>query len=90
VTGLSRQQDMVTGLADASDGARLDPFKILANSGEEMLVPQLAELGLEHLRGIVAQFGMDPRRLVMKWKESPRVQEHIVATTPGFRIIRFG
>jgi hypothetical protein len=60
---------MVTGLADASDGARLDPFKILADSGEEMLVSQLAELNLEHLRDVVAQFGMDPGRLVMKWKE---------------------
>lgn len=83
MTGLSRQQDMVTGLADASDGAGLDPFKILADSGEEKPVSQLAELDLEHLRDIVAQFGMDPRRPAMKWKEPRRVREHIVATTPG-------
>ena len=42
---------------------------------------QLAELNLEELRDIVAQFGMDPRRLVMKWKDARRVREHIEATT---------
>jgi len=57
------------------------PFKILADNGEEMLVSQLTELDIEHLRDIVSQFGMDPRRLVMKWKEPQRVREHIVATT---------
>lgn len=61
--------------------AKLDPFKVLAESGEETLVSQLAELDLEFLRDIVAQFGMDPCRLVMKWKEPQRVRDHIVATT---------
>ena len=61
--------------------AKLDPFKILADSGEQVLMAQLAELNLEELRNIVAQFGMDPRRLVMKWKDVQRVREHIAATT---------
>jgi hypothetical protein len=61
--------------------ASLDPFKVLADSDEEALALQLAELDLEHLRDIVAQFGMDPRRLAMKWKEPQRVREHIVETT---------
>jgi hypothetical protein len=61
--------------------AKLDPFKILADSGEQALMAQLAELNLEELRDVVAQFGMDPRRLAMKWKETQRVREHVVATT---------
>jgi hypothetical protein len=61
--------------------AKLDPFKILAESGEHALMAKLADLDREELRDIVAQFGMDPRRLVMKWKDVQRVREHIVATT---------
>jgi hypothetical protein len=61
--------------------AKIDPFKILTDSGEQALMAQLAELDLEELRDIVAQFGMDPRRLVMKWRDAHRVREHIVATT---------
>lgn len=34
--------------------AILDPFKVLADSDEEALALQLAELDLEHLRDIVA------------------------------------
>lgn len=61
--------------------AKLDPLKILAESGEDGLTIRLAGLDLEELRDIVAQFGMDPRRLVMRWKDVERVQAHIVATT---------
>jgi hypothetical protein len=61
--------------------AKLDPFKILAESGEHALTVRLAELDQEELRDIVAQYGMDPRRLVMKWKDSERLREHIVTTT---------
>lgn len=61
--------------------ARLDPFKVLADSSEPHLMARLADLSLEELRDIVAQFGMDPRRLVMKWRDAQRVREHIVATT---------
>jgi hypothetical protein len=61
--------------------AKLDPLKILSDSGEDGLTIRLAGLDLEELRDIVAQFGMDPRRLVMRWKDAERVQEHIVATT---------
>ena len=62
--------------------AKLDPFKVLADSQHEPdLLARLADLSLEELRDIVAQFGMDPRRLVMKWKDAQRVRKHIVATT---------
>lgn len=61
--------------------AKLDPFKIFAESGEHALMAQLADFDLEELRDLVAQFGMDPRRLVMKWKDTQRIREHVVATT---------
>jgi hypothetical protein len=61
--------------------AILDPFKVLTESGEDALMAQLKNLNLEELRDIVAQFGMDPRRLVMKWKDVQRVRDHVVATT---------
>ena len=61
--------------------AKLDPFKVLAEGGEHALTVRLAELDPEELRDIVAQYGMDPRRLVMKWKDSERLREHIVFTT---------
>ena len=61
--------------------ARLDPFKVLTESDEAGLNLQLSQLDLESLRDIVAQFGMDPRRLVMKWKSPERVREHVTATT---------
>lgn len=61
--------------------AKLDPFKVLADSSEQDLIARLADLSLEELRDIIAQFGMDPRRLVMKWRDARRVREHIVATT---------
>jgi hypothetical protein len=61
--------------------AKLDPFNVLAESGEQALMEQLLKLDLEDLRDIVAQLGMDPRRLVMKWKDAQRVRDHILATT---------
>jgi hypothetical protein len=61
--------------------AKLDPFKILAEGGEHALIARLAELDQEELRDIVAQYGMDPRRLVMKWRDSERIREHIMVTT---------
>jgi hypothetical protein len=61
--------------------AVLDPFKVLAEGGEVTLNRRLESLALEQLRDIVAQFGMDPRRLAMKWKDAERVRKHIADTT---------
>jgi hypothetical protein len=57
----------------------LDPFEVYRGAPES-LAGQLAGLDLEQLRDIIAQHGMDPRRLVMKWKDSERVIAHIVET----------
>ena len=57
--------------------AVLDPVA-LALQGEKALRTELAPLALEQLRDIVADYGMDPGRLVMKWKTPSRVIDRIV------------
>lgn len=57
--------------------AVLDPVT-LALHGEEVLRAELSSLTLEQLRDIVADYGMDPGRLVMKWKTPNRVIDRIV------------
>lgn len=57
--------------------AMLDPVA-LADQGEEVVRAQLTPLDLDQLRDIVADYGMDPGKLVMKWKTPERVIEKIV------------
>lgn len=57
--------------------AVLDPVEVIRH-GENELRRQLALLELEQLRDIVAQYGMDPGKLVMKWKDVERVTDRIV------------
>lgn len=57
--------------------AVLDPID-LAVHGEAGLREQLATLELELLHDIVAQYGMDPGKLVMKWRDRDRVINRIV------------
>lgn len=57
----------------------LDPFEIHREDPAE-LAGRLDALDLEQLRDVVAYYGMDPRRLVMKWKTHERVILHIVET----------
>jgi hypothetical protein len=57
----------------------LDPFQIYRDDPAG-LVRRLEALDLEQLRDVVAHYGMDPRRLAMKWKSPERVVEHIVET----------
>ena len=57
--------------------ATLDPIQLVQES-EELLREQLALLTLEQLKDIVAQYGMDPSKLVMKWRTSERIANHIV------------
>jgi hypothetical protein len=57
--------------------AVLDPVE-LARQGEDVLRARLSTLNLEQLRDVVAQYGMDPGKLVMKWKDSNRVMGRIV------------
>ena len=57
--------------------AVLDPVR-LAREGEQVLRIALTKLNLEQLLDVVAEYGMDPGKLVMKWKTSERVIERIV------------
>ncbi len=59
--------------------AAFDPVAIY-REGDEVLRQRLAPLELEQLRDIVAEYGMDPGKLVMKWKTKERVIEHIIET----------
>lgn len=57
--------------------AILDPIE-LAAQGEAGLRNRLNGLDLELLLDIVAQYGMDPGKLVMKWRDPDRVIDRIV------------
>ena len=50
----------------------------MAQSGPEALRDALQPLDLGQLLDIVAEYGMDPGKLVMKWKDKDRVVERIV------------
>lgn len=58
--------------------AVFDPVAVLRVEGEEGLRSRLLRLDLEKLRDMVAQYGMDPGKLVMKWKTKDRVVDRIV------------
>lgn len=62
--------------------AVLDPVD-LAAQGEQQLRSRLVELDLERLLDIVAQYGMDPGKLVMKWKDKQRIIDRIVEVSSG-------
>lgn len=57
--------------------ATLDPVQVVRD-GEPTLRSALEKLSLEQLRDIVAEYGMDPSRLVMKWNTPERVIDRIV------------
>ncbi len=57
--------------------AVLDPVQIVQES-EQSLREQLALLTIEQLKDIVADYGMDPNKLVMKWRTTERIINHIV------------
>jgi hypothetical protein len=58
-------------------GAIFDPVEVAA-SGEEVLRSRLVSLTLDQLQDIVAEYGMDPGRLVVKWKTPERIIDRIV------------
>ncbi|MBN8936806.1 MAG: hypothetical protein J0I13_11115 [Rhizobiales bacterium] len=62
--------------------AVLDPVD-LARQGETALRARLGELTLEQLKDIVADYGMDPGKLVLKWKTPDRIIGRIVEVSIG-------
>lgn len=57
--------------------ALLDPV-VVVGEGEDALRNRLATLSLDQLRDVVAEYGMDQGKLVMKWKDPVRVIDRIV------------
>lgn len=57
--------------------AALDPIQVVRD-GEQTLRSALEKLSLEQLRDIVAEYGMDTGRLVMKWATPERVINRVV------------
>jgi len=55
----------------------LDPVKV-AREGEEPLRAALGKLSLDQLHDIIADYGMDPGKLVMKWRTDKRIIDRIV------------
>jgi hypothetical protein len=43
-----------------------------------LLRSELSSLDIEQLKDVVAQYGMDPGKLVMKWKDAARIIDRIV------------
>lgn len=62
--------------------AVLDPVQI-ARNGESELREALAKLDIEQLRDVVADYGMDPGKLVMKWRDADRIVDRIVEVARG-------
>lgn len=57
--------------------AVLDPV-VVVGEGEDVLRSRLSALSLDQLRDVVAEYGMDQGKLVMKWKDPVRVMDRIV------------
>lgn len=57
--------------------AVLDPV-LTARDGEQALRLRLAKLSLEQLKDIVAEFGMDPGKLVLRWRSPEKIIDRIV------------
>ena len=57
--------------------AVLDPV-VVVGEGENALRGQLSALSLDQLRDVVAEYGMDQGKLVMKWKDTARIIDRIV------------
>jgi hypothetical protein len=49
----------------------------------EMLRNRLRQLSLDQLRDIIAEYGMDPDKLAMKWKSTERLVDRIVEVARG-------
>jgi hypothetical protein len=79
LSGEGRRQRKPPRRTGRRDAPVLDPFDIYRED-PDALAGRLAVLDLEQLRDVVAFYGMDPRRLVMKWKTAERVVAHIVET----------
>ena len=61
------------------DKAVLDPIKLAENG--ELTADILSPLIEKELKDIIADFGMDPSRLAMKWKDKEKLIQLILDTS---------
>lgn len=61
------------------DPAVFDPVSLISED-EYLLVEKLQSLTDKQLKDIIADYGMDPSKLAMKWKDRERLINHIVDT----------
>ncbi len=73
----SRKSSEKTRPPNRRDSAILDPT-VLILEGEEVLTEKLRELTEKQLKDIIADYGMDPAKLAMKWKNKERLINHII------------
>ena len=60
--------------------AVLDPIAVI-EEGEDVLFKQLSNLTDKELKDIIADYGMDPSKLAMKWKNRDRLIDLIIYTS---------
>lgn len=60
--------------------AVFDPLKQYEDD-KTALASKLNELNIDQLKDIVSEFGMDPNKLVLKWKDPSKIIDHIIKTT---------
>ena len=58
----------------------VDPLELFQEGREDRLREALADLNIEQLKDIVAEYGLDPSKLAMKWKKRERIEDLIVTT----------
>jgi hypothetical protein len=58
----------------------IDPFQVLRGEGRDGLRDRLSALALDELRDVVAEYGIEPYTLAMKWKTPSRLIDLITET----------
>lgn len=56
--------------------ALLDPVH-LAKQGDDVLRAELSKLDIEQLRDVVAEYGMDTGKIVLKWRDPNRIIDRV-------------
>jgi hypothetical protein len=72
-----RRTDPTAGRRNRRPGGLVDPIALIAQ-GEPSLRASLEALDVEQLKDVIAEHGMDTRKLAMKWKDRTRLADLIV------------
>lgn len=57
--------------------AIINPLEVIIN-GENLLANKLEQLDIDQLKDIISEYGMDPSKLALKWKNKERLIKHII------------